>query len=184
MFRDVPKAFILFGPSGSGKTYIKKYLTKKGIKPLKLYTTRPRRSEESTNDYYFISLKEFRKKEKNDEFALVIKINHNWMYGLTKKEIKKNRENDIVIDFINQKYALNFYDLILKTHKPFLCFFEIPLYQRLKILEERNLTKKEIQNRLKREERYKDLDIVVKNRSFLFADFQSNIEKIDKLLEL
>jgi len=183
MLRNVPKAFILFGPSGSGKTYIKKHLTKKGVKPLKLYTTRPKRNKEDVNDYHFISLKEFKQKEKNNEFILVIKINHK-LYGLTKKEIEKHKKEDIVIDFINQEYAMKFYDLILKTHKPFLCFFEIPLYQRLKILEERGLTKKEIQDKLKREDSYKDLDVLVRNKSFLFTDFQINIVKIEQLLVL
>ena len=184
MLRKAPKAFILFGPSGSGKTYIKNYLVKKGIKPLKLHTTREKRRNEENEEYYFVRLNEFDKMEKEGKFVLTIKIDPTWKYGLLCEEVKKYKDDNIVIDFINKEPALQFYEEIVKTHKPFLCFFEIPLKERIQIFKDRNMSEYDIKKRIEREDRYEHLDILTRNKSFLFTDFSTNIEKIERLLAL
>jgi len=184
MLRKIPKAFILFGPSGSGKTYVKNYLANKEVKPLKLHTTRKKRREEKNEEYYFVELNKFNEMEKEKKFALTIKIDSTWKYGLSYEEIKKYKDNNIVVDFINKELALKFYEQIMKTHKPFLCFFEIPIEKRMQIFKERGMNMHNIKKRMEREDRYEDLDVLIRNKSFLFTDFSTNIEKIERLLAL
>ena len=177
------KAFILFGPSGSGKSYTKEWLLKNNkAKALIMTTTRkPRKGEVNGKDYYFVSKENFKKMEQNNQFLFVVKISESWLYGLTFSEIEKYKNENIVVDFINEEYAILFFNKIKNTHQSFLCFFEIPLEQRIKIFKERGCTQEEIKIRLDREEKFNGLSSFTKKIAILFDNFSTNLQKISSL---
>ncbi len=80
-------------PSGSGKTTIVRHLL--GIKDLNLEfsisaASRERRgSEIDGKDYYFLSLKEFKNKIKNDEFLEWEEVYRDNFYGTLKTEVER-----------------------------------------------------------------------------------------------
>lgn len=84
---------ILFcGPSGSGKTTIVKYLLNKF--PELCFsvsaTTRSQRSNESEGkDYYFLTVGEFHKKIRNDEFLEWEEVYENGFYGTLRSEVDR-----------------------------------------------------------------------------------------------
>ena len=90
------KAVVLVGPSASGKTELMKAVTKKGlVKRIKSTTTRPKRFPEE-DDYYFVTQKEFRLKEKEGDFLETTRYAGNG-YGTTRKEIERKLESGAVI---------------------------------------------------------------------------------------
>ncbi|WP_373057428.1 guanylate kinase [Zunongwangia sp. H14] len=87
------KLIVFSAPSGSGKTTIVQYLLAK--KELKLdfsisATSRePRGDEKDGIDYYFLSLEEFKKKIKADEFLEWEEVYRDNFYGTLKSEIER-----------------------------------------------------------------------------------------------
>ena len=53
------KKIIIIGKAASGKDYLQKRLVDNGWIPLKQYTTRPKRPNETGDEYHFVSEKEF-----------------------------------------------------------------------------------------------------------------------------
>lgn len=90
---DHGKLIVFSAPSGSGKTTIVRYLLAR--EELKLdfsisATSRPPRSNEKDGkDYYFLSLEEFKKKIKNDEFLEWEEVYRDNFYGTLKSEIDR-----------------------------------------------------------------------------------------------
>jgi guanylate kinase len=87
------KLFVFSAPSGSGKTTIVRHLLKQ--EPLNLEfsisaTSREARGEEiHGEDYYFISLKEFKENIKNDAFLEWEEVYRDNFYGTLKTEVER-----------------------------------------------------------------------------------------------
>lgn len=80
---------ILTGPSASGKTATCLYLQEHyGIKKVITHTTRGMRDGEKNDvDYHFVSMDEFNRMIKDDEFVEHVAFNGN-CYGTSKKEVR------------------------------------------------------------------------------------------------
>jgi guanylate kinase len=86
------KLIIISAPSGAGKSTIIKYLLDRGINlefSVSCATRAARGSEKDGVDYYFISVEEFRKKIKNDEFIEWEEVYKDQLYGTLKSEIDR-----------------------------------------------------------------------------------------------
>lgn len=87
------KLIVFSAPSGSGKTTIVKFLLAQ--EELKLdfsisATSRePRGTEIDGKDYYFLSLEDFKKKIKNDEFLEWEEVYRDNFYGTLKSEVER-----------------------------------------------------------------------------------------------
>ena len=87
------KLIVFSAPSGSGKTTIVQYLLSQ--EELKLdfsisATSRePRGKEVNGKDYYFLSLREFKDKIKNDEFLEWEEVYRDNFYGTLKSEVNR-----------------------------------------------------------------------------------------------
>lgn len=87
------KLIVFSAPSGSGKTTIVKHLL--GIEKLNLEfsvsaTSRaPRGEEQHGKDYYFLSLKDFKQKMKDDEFLEWEEVYRDNFYGTLHSEIER-----------------------------------------------------------------------------------------------
>jgi len=91
------KVVIFSAPSGSGKTTIYKKLLAKGL-PLEFSVSacsRPmRKGEIDGKDYYFLSVDEFKKKIKNDEFLEWEEVYAGNFYGTLKSELTRIWQDD------------------------------------------------------------------------------------------
>lgn len=87
------KLFVFSAPSGSGKTTIVRHLLQQKSFNLQFSisaTSRdPRGTEKNGEDYYFISLKEFKDKIKNDEFLEWEEVYRDNFYGTLKTEVDR-----------------------------------------------------------------------------------------------
>ncbi|HZL76494.1 MAG TPA: guanylate kinase [Bacteroidales bacterium] len=86
------KLIIISAPSGAGKSTIIKYLLDRGINlefSVSCATRAPRSSEIDGIHYYFMSVEEFRKKIKNDEFVEWEEVYKDQLYGTLKSEIDR-----------------------------------------------------------------------------------------------
>jgi len=73
---------ILIGASGSGKTSIEKKLEQYGIRRLRSYTTRVRRSGEEADAYYFVKKEDFKKIDIVESV-----LYNNSFFGLSRTEL-------------------------------------------------------------------------------------------------
>lgn len=89
----VGKLFVFSAPSGSGKTTIVRHLLNQERFNLEFSisaTSRaPRGQEVDGKDYYFISLKEFKQKIRNDEFLEWEEVYRDNFYGTLKTEVER-----------------------------------------------------------------------------------------------
>ncbi|GAB7255985.1 guanylate kinase [Polaribacter sp. OB-PA-B3] len=87
------KLFVFSAPSGSGKTTIVRHLLKQEKFNLEFSisaTSRdPRGAEKDGEDYYFISLKDFKNKIKGDEFLEWEEVYRDNFYGTLKSEVER-----------------------------------------------------------------------------------------------
>jgi guanylate kinase len=87
------KLFVFSAPSGSGKTTIVRHLLEQEKLNLAFSisaTSRaPREEEKDGIDYYFISLKEFKSKIKNEEFLEWEEVYRDNFYGTLKTEVER-----------------------------------------------------------------------------------------------
>lgn len=83
---------IMVGASATGKTEIAKILIKKyNFKKMITYTTRPMRENEVNGvDYHFVSVEEFKEKEKNNDFFETTIYNNNY-YGTAFKDCASDK---------------------------------------------------------------------------------------------
>ncbi|MCI6152977.1 guanylate kinase [Fusobacterium perfoetens] len=81
--------FVVSGPSGAGKSTICRLVRK--ILNINLATSattrKPRVGEIDGRDYYFLTIEEFERKLKNDEFLEYAKVHENY-YGTLKSEVE------------------------------------------------------------------------------------------------
>ncbi|UZH53997.1 guanylate kinase [Salinimicrobium tongyeongense] len=87
------KLIVFSAPSGSGKTTIVKYLLAQEELNLEFSisaTSRaPRGTEVHAKDYYFLDLKEFKNKIKNEEFLEWEEVYRDNFYGTLKSEVER-----------------------------------------------------------------------------------------------
>ena len=87
------KLIVFSAPSGSGKTTIVRHLLELDYLNLEFSisaTSREKRGEEKEGkDYYYLSLKEFKNKIKNDEFLEWEEVYRDNFYGTLKSEIER-----------------------------------------------------------------------------------------------
>jgi guanylate kinase len=87
------KLIVFSAPSGSGKTTIVRYLLSKPELNLDFSISAasrpPREDEVDGKDYYFLSLEDFKKKIKNDEFLEWEEVYRDNFYGTLKTEIDR-----------------------------------------------------------------------------------------------
>ena len=91
------KLIIITAPSGAGKTSITHYLLKKfpQIASSVSAATRPQRSDEKNGeDYYFISIDEFKQKIQHGEFVEWEMVYEGKYYGTLKSELLRIWENN------------------------------------------------------------------------------------------
>jgi len=83
-----PRARMIFcGHAAGGKDYLKDAFVKKGFSHAVSYTTRPAREGEVEGiDYYFLSVKEFQKRIKEDFWYEYVEFN-GWYYGTAKEQM-------------------------------------------------------------------------------------------------
>lgn len=93
MLSENGKLIVFSAPSGSGKTTIVRYLLSKEELNLDFSisaTSRePRGHEKDGEDYYFMSLKEFKTHIKNDDFLEWEEVYRDNFYGTLKKEVER-----------------------------------------------------------------------------------------------
>ena len=102
--REKKKKIIIIGKAASGKDFLQRQLVLKGYIPLKQYTTRPKRPNESGDEYHFVTEEEF------DSIIHKLKSVQNfvgWKYGY---DIDEALISDVMIfspanyfDIINAK---------------------------------------------------------------------------------
>ena len=87
------KLFVFSAPSGSGKTTIVRHLLRQEklnlMFSISATSREPRGTEKHGEDYYFISLKEFKNKINNDEFLEWEEVYRDNFYGTLKKEVER-----------------------------------------------------------------------------------------------
>ncbi len=87
------KLIVFSAPSGSGKTTIVRYLLSKPELNLDFSISAasrsPREEEVDGKDYYFLSLQDFKKKIKNEEFLEWEEVYRDNFYGTLKTEIER-----------------------------------------------------------------------------------------------
>lgn len=97
------KLVIVSAPSGAGKTTIVKHLLKSNLNlmfSISATTRSPRAGERDGEDYYFLSIEEFRRRVRNDEFVEWEEVYKNHLYGTLKSEIERiwNRGSHVIFD--------------------------------------------------------------------------------------
>lgn len=86
------KLVIISAPSGAGKTTIVRHLLESGLNlsfSVSATTRPPRGSEKNGEDYYFLSVDEFRKKIADNEFVEWEEVYKDLMYGTLKSEMER-----------------------------------------------------------------------------------------------
>lgn len=101
---ETGKLIVFSAPSGSGKTTIVQHLLAQPELKLDFSisaTSRdPRPEEVEGKDYYFLSLEDFKKKIKNDEFLEWEEVYRDNFYGTLKSEIQRiwDSGNNVIFD--------------------------------------------------------------------------------------
>ena len=90
---DTGKLIVFSAPSGSGKTTIVRWLLEKKELNLEFSISAASRearpNEKHGVDYYFLSLKEFKRRIKNDEFLEWEEVYRDNFYGTLKSEVER-----------------------------------------------------------------------------------------------
>ncbi|MCJ7447136.1 MAG: guanylate kinase [Bacteroidales bacterium] len=86
------KLIIISAPSGAGKTTIVRHLLEKELNlefSISATTRKPRGNEKNGREYYFLSVSEFMKRVKNDEFVEWEEVYKDYYYGTLRSEIDR-----------------------------------------------------------------------------------------------
>jgi guanylate kinase len=89
---DEGKLIILCAPSGSGKTTLAKFLLKQNFNlgfSISATSRQSRSGEIDGKDYYFLSLKDFKNKIKNEEFLEYEEVYDGIYYGTLRSELNR-----------------------------------------------------------------------------------------------
>ena len=80
--------YIIVGKAASGKDTTQNWFVERGFKPLRQFTTRPQRHNETGEEYHFVSEKSMKRMMTNNKFVSV-RIFNDWYYGFTLDDLKK-----------------------------------------------------------------------------------------------
>ena len=105
------KLVIISAPSGAGKTTIVKHLLDSGLNLSFSIsaTTRPLRGNETDGeDYFFITVSEFKKRVENNEFVEWEEVYKDQLYGTLKSELERiwAKGNNVLFD-VDAKGGIN-----------------------------------------------------------------------------
>jgi len=105
------KLVIITAPSGAGKTTIVRHLLDKGLNlefSISATTRKPRSDEKNGREYFFLSVSEFMKRVKNNEFAEWEEVYKDNYYGTLNSEMERiwSNGNHILFD-VDVKGAVN-----------------------------------------------------------------------------
>ena len=126
MKKEYHKMIVITAPSGAGKTSITRHLLAtfpQLVFSISAATRSARANEKNGIDYYFISVEEFQKKIKNDEFVEWEMVYEGKYYGTLKSELKRIWKNDQVpvldIDVqgaihVQQEYPINSFFIFIQ----------------------------------------------------------------------
>ena len=78
--------YIIVGPGASGKDFLLKKMVELGFKPMKQYTTRDKRENETGDEYHFVSESEFKDMDDRGQFISVNFYRIGW-YGVSYDEL-------------------------------------------------------------------------------------------------
>lgn len=90
--------FVLVGPTCSGKTTLKNMMTRAGFEPIKTWTTRKRRPDETDKDYEFVSKYVMDTCYRAEMFAEMNEYDHHLYASLKKDYISGTAPKVIVLD--------------------------------------------------------------------------------------
>ncbi|HUQ65659.1 MAG TPA: guanylate kinase [Flavitalea sp.] len=134
MEKSFEKILIITAPSGAGKTSVTTYLL--NLFPQLGFSvsaaTRPKRENEMNGtDYYFMSLKEFQEKIKNNEFVEWEMVYEGKYYGTLKSELQRIwKSNKVPVLDIDVKGAIHVQQQF--PEKTLSIFIEPPSLEELK----------------------------------------------------
>ena len=80
--------YVIVGKAASGKDWCQRLFIEQGYKPLRQYTTRPKRPNETGGEYRFVDEKKINRMKRNMKFAS-LKNFKGWYYGFTLEEFEK-----------------------------------------------------------------------------------------------
>lgn len=124
--------YVIVGKAASGKDWCQNLFVEHGFKPLKQYTTRPKRPNETGKEYHFVSEKTIEKMQNEKKFCS-LKVFKDWYYGFTLNDFKKC---EVAILSVGNIYDLtNWYPEVLKFTT--IIFLDIPTSVRRKRLKSR-----------------------------------------------
>ena len=103
MYFKKGKVLIISAPSGSGKTTITKFLLSQNLNlafSVSACSRKKRQNEVDGVDYYFLDVKEFKKRIKNGDFLEWEEVYKNAFYGTLKNEVetKLNSGKNLIFD--------------------------------------------------------------------------------------
>ena len=124
--------YIFVGKAASGKDWCQNLMIDKGFKPLKQFTTRPKRPNETGDEYHFVSKKMIEKMRDENKFVSLKKFK-GWWYGLTLDELEKSDVGILSVGNIND--LNNWYPDLLKFTT--IIYLDIPMEIRRKRLKTR-----------------------------------------------
>lgn len=124
--------YVIVGKAASGKDWCQKLFVSGGYKPLKQYTTRPKRPNETGKEYHFVSKKTIEKMKDDHKFCS-LKEFKGWYYGFTLDDFKKCDVGILSVGNISD--LINWYPDVLKFTT--IIFLDIPLDIRKKRLKSR-----------------------------------------------
>ena len=78
--------YIIVGPGASGKDWLLKKMVELGYKPMKQYTTREKRENETGDEYHFVSDEEFKRMVDQNKFTSINFYHIGW-YGVSYEEL-------------------------------------------------------------------------------------------------
>lgn len=124
--------YVFVGKAASGKDWCQNLMVEHGYKPLKQYTTRPKRHYETGKEYHFVS--KSRIERMNDENKFIsLKVFKGWYYGFTLDDFKKC---DVAILSVGNIMDLSqWHPDVLKLTT--IIFLDIPMELRKKRLKKR-----------------------------------------------
>jgi guanylate kinase len=176
--------FILVGPSASGKTTVEEKLLEEGFFRYVTDTTREiRKGEEHGIHYNFLSVEEF----KSRDYANVIEITPEWLYGGSGEELLKlaSVDNDSVYSVINIEPSINIKKWIKKNNVPlnvYFIHFDIDKEIRIDLMRKRGENEADIEKRLSREENISVYEKYGEKPDLIIKDLYTSFDTIKEFI--